>query len=149
MLPVTIKNNQYTNTLWLIQGVLCAALLLNVLLSLLVDIKYMAVLPLWILAIGINHRTIDHQKKHQFKLKSCGQMLLLTHDAAGKSVSEELVVDGYWQIPHALVIKLHHLKHQHKIHLTVFRSVIGEVGFSNLLFGISQTKRNKNEYDES
>ena len=138
MQPVTIKNNQFINTLWMSQTILCLLMLLIIGLAVQVDYRILAVLPLLLVAIWTNHKAIKLQKDFQFQFKTPGKMMLYSRSPFTEKWSDDIKLTGFWQIPQALVIKFTHTNNNQNIHLTVFRSVIGKAQFSDLLVGLGQ-----------
>ncbi len=138
MQPVTIKNNQFTHTLWLSQVILTLLVLLVFSLAFQVNEWVLALLPLLLFAIWKNQQVIKRQNSLQFKLNVTGQMTLHTCSPITDIWADDIKLSGFWQLPHALVIKLTNNENNQNIHMTVFRSVIGKTPFSNLLAGLNQ-----------
>ena len=160
MQPVTIKNNQYSNTLWLTQAYLCLLVLMIVWVAVIISIWLILLLPIIALALLSNHKTIKQQRKLQFSMRSNGQLVLVEH-AAGDSIADnKLVVNhdegmiveikAFWHLPQVLLLKLSAAPSNKPIYLALFRPVLGASDFSQLLVGLTQMNASlQNSHDHS
>ena len=148
MQPVTIKNNQYSNTLWLTQACLCLLILAILVLGVTFNQWLITLLPLVLLALLINHRTITQQSNLQFAMRSNGQ-LMLVEQAVGQlsienhhySINQDemtVAIKAFWYLPTVLILKITIQQTKQPVYLTLFRSVVGVEDFSQLLVGLTQ-----------
>ncbi|VAW46422.1 hypothetical protein MNBD_GAMMA02-160 [hydrothermal vent metagenome] len=148
MQPVSIKNNQYSNTLWLTQACLCLLILVILGLGVTINQWLLILLPLVLLALLFNHRTIAQQSNLQFAMRSTGQLVLLEQAVGQLSIEnyqsvinqDEMTVSikVFWYLPPVLSLKIKLQQAQQPVYLTLFRSVVGAEDFSQLLVGLTQ-----------
>ncbi len=145
MQPVTIKNKDYSNTLWLPQTVMMVCSLMLLWIALTVEMWFLIPLPVFIMVLNRNKLTLDKQSALQFSMHSNG---ILTLNKKGTSAHDDdlsVAVQSIWYLPQILMLKLNVKTNQKPVYLTVFRSVIGPAKFSLLLVGLTQLDHSLNE----
>ena len=145
---VTIKNSQYTNTLWLTQFGLSLLTLIAVFLAAVNVVWFLLSAPVLLLVLYTNHLTLSQQSQLRFAMRSNGQLvvnnkitLTLSADSNAYSGSDDQMaveVKSFWYLPGILMLKLS-IKYLTKpVYITVFRSILGRDDFSHLLVGLTQ-----------
>ena len=165
MQPVTIKNNQFLNSLWISQVCLLLLMVIVILVGVLEIIWFLIVLPVFILAYFSNHQTIYNQSNIQLTMRTNGQLIatdqsqkpqLNSKKQASESLGvfekdDEISADilAFWYLPHILMLKLEAKQVNKPIYITVFRAVVGAQKFSNLLVGLTQLNTSlQNKHDQ-
>jgi Na+-transporting methylmalonyl-CoA/oxaloacetate decarboxylase beta subunit len=142
--PVTIKNNQYFNTLWITQVLLAVLASMLVWIAVASNLWLLMLLPITCLLMWVNHRSIKHQSKYQYSMRSNGQLIISEQSPAlNNSIlpnEDDMVVEikAFWQLPHLLFLQLTTKLSSQPIYICLFRPVVGATNFSQILVGITQ-----------
>ena len=145
---VTIKNSHYSNTLWLIQFGLILLAVVAVILAVVNDMRLLLSMPVLLLVLYTNQRTLSQQSQLSFAMRSHGQLVLINHMSghlmaemnADPDSDQEMTVEvkSFWHLPGVLMLQLANQQLSKPVYITLFRSVMGPSKFSHLLVGLTQ-----------
>ncbi len=109
MQPVTIKNNQYSNTLWLSQVGLCLLAMLLLWMGMSNNPWLLVLFPFVLTVLYFNHKTITKQSRLQFAMRANGQLVVIDQNTPQSpaetngysSIDDEMMVDikAFWHLP--------------------------------------------------
>ena len=147
MQPVTIKNNQWTHSLWWVQLALIGISVL-VLVAVLSGGSgwLLCSWPCLLLGLWRNHKIIKQQQAGEYRWTAAGKRFYRDPQSSNNAngFNNGFNVVAWWPIPGLLLLRLQHNQGGHDCYLTVIRNRMGAANFSNLWLHLSAATEQPN-----
>lgn len=131
--PVTLKNNQRHDTLYLAQGLIMLSTAIIIWLSITQTYLYLIAIPAIIGSFIRNHKTIQKNKQFNIVMNAECEWRLVQIDT---SKVTEVQLKAYWVTPVFLMMHLRTKKQN--FHCLVIRRQVEDSAYSRLLQGVQR-----------